>query len=195
VLPPVELPRSAHTGPSDWSRDLYRCTVKSDTSTRRRSPVCTINNTIVDSRLRPRVVLAPRESAWLYATESDPCCCSVNGLASSRIAAGPLRIRLSISTVGKGRSKWRNLIKDVRWSGWVWVGECFFWYWPTWVVPDQRPLNGCVCVCVCVRACVYYQQISNCCRPVLTYRLTDWHRDWRRRRRQRVIIIQGGSKK
>ena len=22
------------------------------------------------------------------------------------------------------------------------MGECFFWYRPTWVVPDQRPLNG-----------------------------------------------------
>jgi len=33
------------------------------------------------------------------------------------------------------------------------VGECFFWYLPTRVVPDQRPLNGCVvCVSVCVRA-------------------------------------------
>ena len=30
------------------------------------------------------------------------------------------------------------------------MGECFFWYRPTRVVPDQRPLNGCVCVCVCV---------------------------------------------
>jgi len=30
------------------------------------------------------------------------------------------------------------------------VGECFFWYRPTRVVPDRRPLNGCVCVCVCV---------------------------------------------
>jgi len=31
------------------------------------------------------------------------------------------------------------------------VGECFFWYRPTRVVPEQRPLNGCVvCVCVCV---------------------------------------------
>ena len=30
------------------------------------------------------------------------------------------------------------------------VSGCFFWYQPTWVVPDQRPLNGCVCVCVCV---------------------------------------------
>jgi len=44
------------------------------------------------------------------------------------------------------RSKWRKLIKDVWWPGWVWVGECFFWYRPTRVIPDQRPLNGCVCV-------------------------------------------------
>jgi len=22
---------------------------------------------------------------------------------------------------------------------------CFFWYWPTRVVPDKRPLNGCCC--------------------------------------------------
>ena len=28
-------------------------------------------------------------------------------------------------------------------------GECFFWYRPTRVVPDQRPLNGCVCVFHC----------------------------------------------
>ena len=28
------------------------------------------------------------------------------------------------------------------------MGECFFWYQPTRVVPDQRPLNGCVYVCV-----------------------------------------------
>jgi len=33
------------------------------------------------------------------------------------------------------------------------VGECFFWYWPTRLVPDQRPLNGCVCVCACACAC------------------------------------------
>ena len=45
------------------------------------------------------------------------------------------------------RCKWRKMIKVVRWSGWVCVGECFFWYRPTRVVPDQRPLNGCVCVC------------------------------------------------
>ena len=32
------------------------------------------------------------------------------------------------------------------------MGECFFWYRPTRVVPDQRLLNSCVCVrdCVCV---------------------------------------------
>ena len=46
------------------------------------------------------------------------------------------------------RSKWRKLIMDIRWSRWVWAGECFFWYWPTRVVPDQRPLNGCMCVLV-----------------------------------------------
>ena len=28
------------------------------------------------------------------------------------------------------------------------VSGCFFWYWPTRVVLDQRPLNGCVCMCV-----------------------------------------------
>ena len=44
------------------------------------------------------------------------------------------------------RCKWRKMIKDVRPSGWVWVGECLFWYRPTRVVPDKRPLNGCVCV-------------------------------------------------
>ena len=37
--------------------------------------------------------------------------------------------------------------KGTRWSGWVWVGECFFWYRPTRVVPDQRPLNGRRCCC------------------------------------------------
>jgi len=41
------------------------------------------------------------------------------------------------------------MIKEARWSGWVWVGECSFWYRPTRVVPDQRPLNGrCRCCCI-----------------------------------------------
>ena len=43
------------------------------------------------------------------------------------------------------RCKWRKVIKEVRWPGWVWASECFFWYWPTRVVPDKRPLNGCCC--------------------------------------------------
>ena len=42
------------------------------------------------------------------------------------------------------RSKWRKLTKDVQWPGWMWVGECFFWYRLTRVVPDKRPLNSCV---------------------------------------------------
>jgi len=31
------------------------------------------------------------------------------------------------------------IMMDVEWVS-------FFWYRPTRVVPDQRPLNGCVCV-------------------------------------------------
>ena len=40
------------------------------------------------------------------------------------------------------RCKWRKMIREARWFGWVWVGESPFWYRPTRVVPDQRPLNG-----------------------------------------------------
>ena len=36
---------------------------------------------------------------------------------------------------------------DRRWSGWVWVGECFFWYRPTRVVPDKGLLSWCQTVC------------------------------------------------
>jgi len=56
-------------------------------------------------------------------------------------------IRLENAT---DHSSWTKLTKDVWWSGWVWVGECFFWYRPTRVVPDKQLLNGCVCVCVYV---------------------------------------------
>ena len=56
-------------------------------------------------------------------------------------------------------SKWRKWIKDVWWSGWVWVGECFFWYRPTWVVWNKRPLNDCVCVFfIC-----YLPSVLRCC--------------------------------
>jgi len=40
------------------------------------------------------------------------------------------------------------------------VGECFFWYWLTRVVPDKRPLNGCVCVCVCVLVIILLSVIT-----------------------------------
>jgi len=33
------------------------------------------------------------------------------------------------------------------------VGECFFWYRPTRVVPDQRPLNGRCCCCCRMPSC------------------------------------------
>jgi len=49
------------------------------------------------------------------------------------------------------RCKWRKMIKEARWSGWVWVGECFLWYRPTRVVPDQRLLN-----CRCKRSLLLY---------------------------------------
>ena len=35
-------------------------------------------------------------------------------------------------------------------SSWVWVGECFFWYWLTWVVPDKVVLMVVLCISVCV---------------------------------------------
>jgi len=34
------------------------------------------------------------------------------------------------------RGRWKKMIKIGWRSGW-WVGECFFWYWLTWVVPDK----------------------------------------------------------
>ena len=57
------------------------------------------------------------------------------------------------------RCKCRKMIKGVRWSGWVWVGECFFWYRPNRVVPYQRPLNGCVC---CGNLCVHHAHTHDC---------------------------------
>jgi len=37
----------------------------------------------------------------------------------------------------------------------VWVGEISFWYRPTRVVPDQRPLNG-RCCCCCCSSCKFW---------------------------------------
>ena len=36
------------------------------------------------------------------------------------------------------RGRWKKLINIGWWSGW-WVGECFFWYRLTRVVPDKEP--------------------------------------------------------
>ena len=47
--------------------------------------------------------------------------------------------------------RWRKLIKDVWWSGWVWVGECFFWYRPTWAPRQKAVKRLCVSVTVYVR--------------------------------------------
>ena len=48
------------------------------------------------------------------------------------------------------------------------MGECFFWYRLTRVVPDRGPLNGCVCVCACLRACVRVR--VRVCRKVKDHR-------------------------
>ena len=36
------------------------------------------------------------------------------------------------------------------------MGESSFWYRPTRVVPDQRPLNGRCCCCCCCCQCLAY---------------------------------------
>ena len=41
------------------------------------------------------------------------------------------------------------------------MGECFFWYRPTRVVPDQRPLNG-RCCCLLL----LFEQIAGLSGPV-----------------------------
>jgi len=56
------------------------------------------------------------------------------------------------------------MIKEARWSGWVWVGECSFWYRPTRVVPDQRPLNGRCCCC---------------CKMTIESRDINWSHHWK----------------
>ena len=61
--------------------------------------------------------------------------------------------RLQHFTALSTKSSLRAVRVSASWvqtAGCEWVGECFFWYGPTQVVPDQGPLNGCVCVCVCV---------------------------------------------
>ena len=59
------------------------------------------------------------------------------------------------------------------------MGECFFWYRPTRVVPDQRPLNGHCCYpidltrcimfsgCPFVRMCIVLHYFQTACRQFL----------------------------
>ena len=49
------------------------------------------------------------------------------------------------------------------------MGECFFWYRPTWVVPDQRPLNG---RCCCCQVCIY-QITLHLSSSALTYKFSS----------------------
>ena len=56
----------------------------------------------------------------------------------------------------------------LRWSGWVWVGECLFWYRPTRVVPDQRPLDGRCCCC----CCIIFEETWTCIVPYFVVR--EW---------------------
>ena len=41
-------------------------------------------------------------------------------------------------------------------SSWMWVVECFFWYWLTRAVLDKGPLIGCVCVSMCPEKLVHW---------------------------------------
>jgi len=69
----------------------------------------------------------------------------VGGTDSSDGVAFTQTVGASASIIVPCTTKSR-MIKDVRWSGWVWVGGRSFWYRPTWVVTDKGPLNSCVCV-------------------------------------------------
>ena len=48
------------------------------------------------------------------------------------------------------------------------MGECFFWYWPTRVVPDQRPLNGRCCCCCCCSYGLYLLAYQFWCFPLVS---------------------------
>ena len=89
------------------------------------------------------------------------------------------------------RGRWKKLIKNGWWSGW-WVGECFFWYWLTRVVPGRRAvkrlllfvgLEACEWSCVCESSCVV---VFACCAPLVSRpsrhsrsrRLLSWIANW-----------------
>jgi len=56
------------------------------------------------------------------------------------------------------RNRWRKQIRNDSWPQQVWVGQYFFWYRLTRVVPDwvQRAVKWlCVCVCVITKGTVF----------------------------------------
>ena len=56
------------------------------------------------------------------------------------------------------------------------MGECFFWYRPTRVVLDKRPLNGCVCVCVSIHC--EEDRKDLCLHDGLVNQDASWHEGW-----------------
>ena len=70
-------------------------------------------------------------------------------------------------------SKWRKLIKDVRWSGWVWVGE--FLLVPAY--PGSPVLTAVKRLCVCVRVweCEWYSWTNHMQTSYLALFLLHWH--------------------
>jgi len=51
------------------------------------------------------------------------------------------------------------------------VGECFFWYRLTRVVPDKRPQNGCCCCCVTLLIISRFQQYESNSPEILKFSL------------------------
>ena len=85
---------------------------------------------VIDSRLKVLAVNLSRPSGWLW---------------------------LYVALIGYNNPHWLEtdivVCANPSSSTSLWVvsvGEYFFWYRLTRVVPDRTPLNGCVCVCVCI---------------------------------------------
>ena len=91
---------------------------------------------------RPRV--RPKRT-WKEVVQKDCLRFMLNAWLHERV----INFRIIIIIINKedamDRGRWKKLIKIGWWSGW-WVGECFFWYWLTRVVPDKGRKTVVVCV-------------------------------------------------
>jgi len=166
-LPPLRMcsrPPCVNTDSSRLSRDAP---CMRDTRQCCGSSADTVQNNLIISRW-VRIVYPPtwhkisalaiRQWAKMYAGHGH--------ISSQHSAPRWIRLLLAPTVVEKDcqvrgvnredamdRSRWMKHIRDNRWPRWVWVGECFFWYRFTRVVPDKihRAVKRlCVCVCVCV---------------------------------------------